>query len=144
MQANPSDSTRYRGQISISEVVSSEEGYQQSLDIPIDDITEHLRGRYKSIASITEKNHIGDNNRLDASVEEGSMEESNINPDQPTSLGIVNIFEASLPLEEDAIDDAIIQRREKRYRSSRKRKTIAKLHLKRFYLGLCLRTQTKM
>ena len=89
------------------------------LDIPIDDVTEHLRGRYKSIASITEKNHIGDTTIiLMLPWDEGSIEESNINPDhQPKSLGIVNIFEASLPLEEDAIDDAIIQRREKRYRA---------------------------
>ena len=121
LQANPSDSTKdAEDRISISEVASSEEGYHESLDIPIDDITEHLRGRYKSIASITEKNHIGDNSRLDASVDEGSMEGSDINPDQPTSLGIVNIFEANLPLEEEAIDDAIIQRREKRYRDREK------------------------
>ena len=101
LQANTSDSEQLiEDKISITELDSGEGDYQESLEIPFydgEDITEHLRGRYKSIAGITEKNHT--ENRVhgqDVLVEEDSLLQGN-NQDKnsqemSTSLKIINIL----------------------------------------------------
>ena len=126
LQANTSESEQFiEDKISITEVDSAADSNQESLEIPFydgDDITEHLRGRYKSIASITERNYTenNDNNRQDLPFEDSLLDVNNLDDnsqDRSKSLKIINILEASLPLEEDDIDDVAIQRREKRYRA---------------------------